>query len=100
MVGGGPLEWGVLGRLKEAFEESDLPMRVDVHDWHTIPERFRAVIERDYVVLQHGADEQSAAASEWREILQLGDACTIIGSGATSTSGGTVSTWKTDSLLH
>ncbi len=86
VVGGGPLEWGVLGRLKEAFEESDLPMRVDVHDWHTIPERFRAVIERDYVVLQQGTDEQSAAASEWREIV-LGDACTKIGSGATPRGG-------------
>ena len=46
IVGAAPLEWGVLGRLKEAFEVSDLPMRVDVHDWHTIPARFRAVIER------------------------------------------------------
>ena len=35
-VGEGPLDWRTLGRLKEAFEESDLPMRVDVLDWHAI----------------------------------------------------------------
>ena len=68
IVGAEPLGWGVLARLQEAFEESDLPMRVDVHDWHTIPTRFREVIERDYVVLQHGADEQSAAASDWKTV--------------------------------
>ena len=65
VVGEGPLERRTLARLKEAFEESDLPMRVDVLDWHTISMRFRAVIARDYVVLQQGADGQSAAASEW-----------------------------------
>ena len=69
IVGAETLDWGALGRLKEAFEESDLPMRVDVHDWHTISTRFRGVIERDYVVLQRGADGQSAAASEWRETV-------------------------------
>ncbi|MDE0003154.1 MAG: restriction endonuclease subunit S, partial [Rhodospirillaceae bacterium] len=67
VVGRGPLDRLRLGRLQEAFEESDLPMRVDVLDWHTISGRFREVIERDYVVLQHGADGQSAAASEWRQ---------------------------------
>ena len=30
IVGTGPLDRITLGRLKEAFEESDLPMRVDV----------------------------------------------------------------------
>lgn len=52
IVGDGPLNWQVLGPLKEAFEESVLPMRVDVLDWHTITESFRRVIERDYKVLQ------------------------------------------------
>ena len=36
IVGAGPLDRKILGRLKEAFEESDLPIRVDVLDWHTI----------------------------------------------------------------
>ena len=55
VVGEGPLDWPTLSRLKEAFEESDLPMRVDVLDWHATSESFRKVIERDYVVVQKGA---------------------------------------------
>ena len=51
ILGKGPLDWTTLGRLKEAFEESDLPMRVDVLDWHIISEGFREVIEREHVVL-------------------------------------------------
>lgn len=30
--------------LREAFEESDLPYRVDIVDWHAIDERFRRII--------------------------------------------------------
>ena len=51
ILGKGPLDWTTLGRLKEAFEESDLPMRVDVLDWHAISEGFREVIEREHLVL-------------------------------------------------
>ncbi len=56
VVGEGPLDWRTLGRLKEAFEESDLPMRVDVLDWYAIPDSFRRVIERDYEVIQKGKE--------------------------------------------
>ena len=52
VVGRGPLDWKTLGRLREAFEDSDLPMRVDVLDWHAISESFRKVIERDTVLVQ------------------------------------------------
>ena len=52
VVGEGPLHWRTLSRLKEAFEESRLPMRVDVLDWHATPDRFRREIERGYVVVQ------------------------------------------------
>ena len=51
-----------LRRLKEAFEESDLPFRVDVLDWHAISDRFHKVIEKKYEVLQKG--KQRAGA--WR----------------------------------
>lgn len=40
-----------LGRLRESFSESNIPIRVDVHDWARLPEDFRAEIERAYVVL-------------------------------------------------
>ena len=69
IVGAGPMDWGALGRLKEAFEESDLPMRVDVLDWHSISQSFRAAIERDYVVLQNRKSADGAGLlSEWREM--------------------------------
>ena len=55
VVGEGPLPRGALARLKEAFEESRLPMRVDVVDWHSIAEGFRESIESDCVVVQEAA---------------------------------------------
>jgi predicted nucleotidyltransferase len=38
--------------LEEAFEESELPFRVDVLDWHRISESFRKVIGAGYEVVQ------------------------------------------------
>ena len=67
VVGVGPLDWRNLARLKEAFEESRLPMRVDVLDWHAISECFRKVIERDYVVVQDPATQTTAGG--WRTAL-------------------------------
>ena len=40
--------------LKEAFIESNLPIRVDVMDWARIPESFHREIERAHVVVQEG----------------------------------------------
>lgn len=55
VVGAGALQRGTVPRLKEAFEESDLPIRVDVLDWYRIPQSFRDVIERNEVVLAVGS---------------------------------------------
>ena len=81
ILGKGPLDWTTLGRLKEAFEESDLPMRVDVLDWHTISGGFREVIEREHLVLVAAAskplDQQnSGMGAEWRELC-WGDLATL-----------------------
>ena len=67
IVGKGPAGWQVLGSLIEAFEESDLPMRVDVLDWHTITVNFQQVIERDCLVLQEGSFRHSADATERKD---------------------------------
>ena len=68
VVGKGPLDWRTLSRLKEAFEESDLPMRVDVLDWHSTSESFRKVMAREYVVVQKAAKKLSAStAVGWLE---------------------------------
>jgi predicted nucleotidyltransferase len=37
--------------LREAFEESDLPYRVDIVDWHAIDERFRRFIATERIAL-------------------------------------------------
>ena len=56
VVGVTALDRGTLARLKEAFEESDLPIRVDVLDWQGISESFQEVIARDYAVLHKMPD--------------------------------------------
>lgn len=38
--------------LREAFEESDLPFRVDVIDYNAIQETFREIIEKNYEIIQ------------------------------------------------
>lgn len=39
-----PLSLQTLGRLRDAFSESDLSFRVDIVDWSSIGEDFRSVI--------------------------------------------------------
>ena len=42
--------------LREAFEESDLPIRVDPFVWEELPDSFHRQIERQYVVLQRAGE--------------------------------------------
>ena len=70
--------------LVEAFQESNIPILIQAHDWARLPESFHREIERDYVVVQEGAKQ--TAPAEWREVV-LGDVCTKIGSGATPRGG-------------
>ncbi len=48
VVGSGKLSDDTLRCLKEAFEESDLPFRVDVLDWNATSPGFQKVIEKQY----------------------------------------------------
>lgn len=45
-----------MGRLREAFAESELPFSVEVQDWHTISESFKKIIEKQYEVIQKPVD--------------------------------------------
>ena len=56
VVGVTALDRHTLARLKEAFEESDLPIQVDVLDWQEISQSFKEIIARDYAVLQKMPD--------------------------------------------
>ena len=57
IVGADRQELDVLGGLREAFEESDLPIRIDVLDWHAISPEFQAVIKEGYEVLQESSEK-------------------------------------------
>lgn len=46
-----PLDFGLLGELRDAFSESDLPFKVDVVDWASTSAEFRAIIKRNYEVI-------------------------------------------------
>ena len=39
------LDWKLLAEIKETFQDSELPFRVDVLDWNDIAESFRKAIE-------------------------------------------------------
>ena len=80
-----PEQNGQVGALREALEESNLPFRVDLFVWDTVPESFREQIEAEHVVLVE-KDESDSAINGWVS-LRLGDVCTKIGSGATPRGG-------------
>ncbi len=44
--------------LKEAFDESNLSIRVDIVDWAATSEAFRKIIERDKVIVQKAATDK------------------------------------------
>lgn len=56
------IDAAVLGSLRDAFEESDLPFRVDVFDWNSLPESFHTEIKREHSVIVTKLD-----APEWSE---------------------------------
>jgi uncharacterized protein len=40
-----PLDWKLFADIREAFQESELPFRVDILDWNDISPAFRKAIE-------------------------------------------------------
>ena len=57
--------------LREAFEESNLPFRVDLFVWDEVPEQFRKQIEAEHVVLVER--EERGVGGEW-PIMSLREA--------------------------
>lgn len=52
-----PLPLEIMADLKEAFDQSDLTIKVDVVDWATTGDAFRRIIQGKKVVLQNAATE-------------------------------------------
>ena len=48
----GPLSFELLGQIRDAFSESDLPFKVDVLDWSTTSAGFRRLIQEKHLVLK------------------------------------------------
>jgi len=63
IVGSEPLEWRTLGELRDAFEESYLPFRVDVLDWHDISDKFREMIREDCIVIF-----KNGSTHDWKKL--------------------------------
>lgn len=55
IVGNGKLTRRQKMLLREAFEESDLPFRVDVVDYNAISDAFRTIIEEGYEIIQRAS---------------------------------------------
>lgn len=52
VMGDQPLPLGVAAELAEAFDASDLPVKVDVVEWASASAAFREIIARHNVVVQ------------------------------------------------
>jgi type I restriction enzyme S subunit len=48
-----PLDLTLSADIANAFEESDLPIKVDVVDWATTSENFRQIVLLDKIVIQN-----------------------------------------------
>ena len=60
--------------LREAFEESSLPFRVDLFVWDDVPEQFRKQIEAEHVVLAE--KKERGVADGWQGGV-VGDYCEL-----------------------
>ena len=68
-----PAQRSQVADLKEALAESNLPFPVDLHVWNEVPERFREIIRKEYVVLQEAKQPGSGSnMAGWKNIT-LGD---------------------------
>jgi predicted nucleotidyltransferase len=52
--------------LKEALQESNLPILIEMHDWAHLPASFHTEISRRYHVLQEPMNEAAAQAIQER----------------------------------
>ena len=88
VVGNKLLSWKQRWQLAEAFEESNLPIRVDIVDWHAISEDFKKIIAAQYEVIQQAqpakdSEEPRESYGKWGvggewEIKTFGDCATLI----------------------
>ena len=93
-----PEQNGKVGALREAFEESDLPFRVDLFVWDEMPEEFRQKIEVEHSVLVEGK-ELGDPSGQLFAVLPKGWRYTTLGA-ACDMGGGDIQTGPFGSQLH
>jgi len=79
IVGDKKINLKILADIKEAFEESELPYRVDVLDWNAISENFRKIINEKYEVIQkteHDFDDENGLPDGWN-LLYVKDVANV-----------------------
>lgn len=54
LMGRSPLAPAIRAQLEEAFDDSDLPFKVDLVDWATSSSEFRRIILSDFELVQEG----------------------------------------------
>ena len=64
-----PAQRSQVADLKDALAESNLPFPVDLHVWDDVPERFREIIQKEYVVVQEAKepDSKKGLVDEWKQ---------------------------------
>ncbi len=62
--------------LREAFEESNLPFRVDLFVWDEVPEKFRKTIKAERFVVQEEVERGGTEAGEYPN-AQLGEVASV-----------------------
>ena len=67
-----------LAELREAFDESDLPFRVDLFVWDDVPEGFRTRIEAERVALTRARTKEASVRNEW-SMTTLGSCAALVG---------------------
>lgn len=56
IIGEQSMPISLLAEVNEAFDESDLPWKVDIVDWPILSDAFKTLIKQHYVVLQNAAN--------------------------------------------
>ena len=65
--------------LRDAFQESSLPFRVDLFVWDEAPQSFRQQIEKEHAVLQKKSDNEPSKADGWPKVSVADIASAVIG---------------------
>ena len=64
IIGSGKLNWRRIGRLKDAFAASNIPMTVDVLDYNAVSKEFQAVIDKQHEIIQQKSGEKNSDTYE------------------------------------